>query len=181
MSNIQNRFNQLIQSASYYTSINSALRDKQAEASALRTSVKRAEKADKATESITAADDIKAKEIIKDPEIRAAFNDREKGKAKLESLFSEGNARRQVRSEALRNKESAYENVFLQNPSEQTYSDYQGAMKARMEFENRASQSVKQLQEFFNFWDELDETIGKQTYHEAYSYFDKSTPVGGSK
>lgn len=200
---LQNSFNQLLGSASYYSGINPGLREARAErervkaeearvelnakrkaeakAEALNKRVETAEKAEKATESIDAADRLAAKEIIKDPDIRAAFNDREHGKETLKGVFTEGNARKQVRIDALKNKEDAYGELFKFSPSEKTYNDYQGAQKARMEFEQTAGQGTKQLQEFFDFWDELDNTIGRQTYHEAYKIYDESKPVGGNK
>jgi hypothetical protein len=192
MSSFQNSINQLVGSASYYTSINPSLREAKAErekqkarseaaAEALNKRVKTAEIATKATESIDAANKVAENELIKDPDVRAAFHDREHGKEKLKDVFTEGNARKQVRIDALKNKEKAYGELFKFSPSEQTYSDYQGAQKARMEFEQRAGQGTKQLQEFFDFWDELDNAIGRQTYYEAYKYFDESTPVGGAK
>lgn len=188
----QNSFNQLIGSASYYSGINPELRERKAErervkarseaaAEALDKRVKTAEITTKATESIDAANKIAAKEIIKDPDIRAAFNDKEHGKEKLKDLFTEGNARKQVRIDALKNQEKAYGELFKFSPSEKTYNDYQGAQKARMEFEQTAGQSTKQLQDFFDFWDDLDNTIGRQTYHEAMKYYEESKPVGGNK
>lgn len=200
---LQNSFNQLIGSFSYYSSINPELRERkaerervkaeearvelnakrkaEAEAEALNKRVKTAETAAKATESIDAANRLASKEIIQDPDVRLAFNDKEHGKEKLKDIFTEGNARKQVRIDALKNQEKAYGELFKYSPSEQTYNDYQGAQKARMEFEQTAGQSTKQLQDFFDFWDELDNTIGRQTYHEAAKYYEESKPVGGNK
>ena len=139
----QNSFNQLIGSASYYTSLNPELRERkaerervkaeearvelnakrkaEAEAEALNKRVKTAKIAAKATESIDAANKIAAKEIIKDPDIRAAFNDKEHGKEKLKDIFTEGNARKQVRIDALKNQEEAYGELFKFSPSGGTY------------------------------------------------------------
>lgn len=174
MSNIQNRFNQLAQSASYYASINPGLREKQAEASALRTSVKRAEGAKSAADRLGEG---LVDRFLSDPgaEGKATREQYSKDIAQFKSDTS-------VMSHAYRGVENAYGSVYEKNPTDKTLQDYLGAQKARTAFEADISSFIETTKEFEQFWKDLEDAgFTGLTQVEADALYRNSTKVGGSR
>lgn len=170
---LQNSINQLIGSASYYTSINPSLREAQAERGALRTSLKRAERADKA---VAAFEESQNHAITEEHVSQLPIR-----KDTVQENYNATSAFLNAGSDALRSRESAMGQLFNQQPSKEHLDDYLGAQRARMEFEKSASQTIKTRNEFMQFWQDLEDVIGPVRSNVAYKYFEESTPVGGAK
>lgn len=171
--NFQNSINQLVGSASYYTSINPSLREAQAERGALRTSLKRAERADKA---VSAFEESQIHPLTEEHVSKLPIK-----RETVQENYAGANAFLNVGGEALRTREAAMGQLFNQQPSREHLDDYMGAQRARMEFEKSASQTIKTRNEFMQFWQDLEDVIGPVRSNVAYKYFDESTPVGGAK
>lgn len=171
----QNSINQLIGSASYYASINPALREAQAERKATQRALTAA---DKAGEAVEAVEKRQANlHPIKDEHIQNLPI----SKIAVQENYDAANAFLKTKADTFRNKESALGQLFSQQPSKQTLDDFMGAQRARMEFEKSAGQTIKTRNEFMQFWDDLEEAIGPVRSNKAYEYYDKSAPVGGNK
>lgn len=168
----QGSINQLLGSASYYTSINPALREAQAERKNTQRALTAAKKADKALAAFGDTQLHSLSNVAREvPVSREAMKE---DTAALTSYATAG-------GEALRARESALGQLFSQQPSSQTLNAYLGAQRARMEFEKEASASIQTRNEFMQFWKDLEDVIGPTGSNKAYEYYDKSTPVGGKK
>lgn len=178
MSSFQNSVNQLIGSLSYYSSINPSLRERQAERKATEHALNMAKKADNATKQIDAQDSADIENFKDTHDIMAINRDKEKSKDLVKDIYASGQTRNALRDTVLRNKENAYENLFLQQPNDKNLREYQEATKARIEFENKAGQQVKQNREFMKFWDKIDKEAGdKHTYVEAQNAYNAAKNV----
>lgn len=173
MSSFQNSVNQLIGSASYYTSIDPSLRVKQAERKATESAVTNVKKADEVLSNINSKQihPIKEEHISKLPIKKEA----------VEENYAAEKAFLNVGADALRNREAALGQLFNQDPSKQTLDDYLGAQRARMEFEKSASQTIQTRKEFMQFWDSLEEAMGPVRSNKAYEAYENSSKVGGNK
>lgn len=175
MSSFQNSVNQLIGSASYYTSINPGLREAQAERKNTQRALTAAEKANEALSA------VEKKNASLHPLSEENVSKLPISKVAVQENYDAANAFLNTRSTALRNKESALGQLYSQQPSEQTLDDYLGAQRARMEFEKSAGQTIKTRNEFLQFWDDLEEAIGPVRSNKVHEFYEKSTPVGGNK
>lgn len=173
MSSFQNSVNQLIGSASYYSSINPSLREKQAERKATERAVTNVQKADKALSEIDSKQihPIKEEHISKLPIKKEA----------VEENYNAEKAFLNIGADALKNREAALGQLFNQDPSKQTLDDYLGAQRARMEFEKSAGQTIQTRNEFMQFWNNLEEAMGPVRSNKAYEAFENSNKVGGKK
>lgn len=169
----QNSFNQLIGSASYYSSINPSLRERQAEHKATERAITATKKADKA---LAAYEDVQLHPLSDENVSNLPIS-----RVAVQENYAGANAFLNAGSSALRNREAALGQLFNQDPSKQTLDDYLGAQRARMEFEKSAGQTIKTRNEFLQFWEDLEEAIGPVRSNVAKEYYDKSTPVGGNK
>ena len=175
MSSFQNSINQLIGSASYYTSLNPGRREAQAERKATQRALTAADKASEALEA------VEGKETSLHPIKDEHIQNLPISKVAVQENYDAANAFLKTKAETFRNKEAALGQLFNQQPSKQTLDDFMGAQRARMEFEKSAGQTIKTRNEFMQFWDDLEEAIGPVRSNKAREFYDKSTPVGGNK
>lgn len=77
-------------------------------------------------------------------------------------------------------QEAVARSLFKLDPTRENLDKLMGAKAmtvARSDLENQ----IRQREEFRNFWDNLNKTVGPTSYNKAHEYYDKSAPIGGNK
>ena len=170
----QNSINQLLGSASYYTSINPGRREAQAERTATERLQRNATKAREAVESVQQKQQSEEMNLRRNEDQLYDFVS-DLGGATYQ--YNMAARLHNVGEQAHNMQVSAAEASFAQNPSAEGINDILAARQARSEFDKKYRQQFEQGRQFLQFWKDLEEGTGKQ--YELYDVI--NLEKGGNK